>query len=51
MDRTNRSPTRQKLTSGDIQGLAKDVLNVARVNLNPETSSRIETASNWLERY
>ena len=51
MDRTNRRPTRQKLTSGDIQGLAKDVLNVARVNLNPETSSRIETASNWLERY
>ena len=51
MDRTNRRPTRQKLTSGDIQGLAKDVLNVARGNLNPETSSRIETASNWLERY
>ena len=51
MDRTNRRPTRQKLTSGDIQGLAKDVLNVARGNLNPETSSRIETASSWLERY
>ena len=51
MDRTNRRPTRQKLKSGDIQGLAKDVLNVARGNLNPETSSRIETASSWLERY
>lgn len=51
MDRTNRRPTRQKLTSGDIQGLAKDVLNVARGNLNPETSNRIETASSWLERY
>ena len=51
MDRTNRRPTRQKLTSGDIQGLAKDVSNVARGNLNPETSSRIETASSWLERY
>ena len=51
MDRTNRRPTRQKLTSGDIQGLAKDVLNVARRNLNPETSSRIEAASSWLERY
>jgi methylmalonyl-CoA mutase cobalamin-binding subunit len=51
MDRTNRRPTKQKLTSGDIQGLAKDVLNVARGNLNPETSSRIETASSWLERY
>ena len=51
MDRTNRGPTRQKLTSGDIQGLAKDVLNVARGNLNPETSTRIETASDWLERY
>jgi len=51
MDRTNRGPTRQKLTSGDIQGLAKDVLNVARGNLNPEKSTRIETASDWLERY
>ena len=51
MDRTNRRPTRQKLTSGDIQGLAKDVLNVARGKLNPETSSRIETASSWLEHY
>jgi methylmalonyl-CoA mutase cobalamin-binding subunit len=51
MDRTNRRPTRQKLSSGDIQGLAKDVLNVARGNLNPETSKRIETASDWLEGY
>ena len=51
MDRTNRRPTRQKLSSGDIQGLAKDVLNVARGNLNPETSRRIETASDWLEGY
>jgi hypothetical protein len=51
MDRTNRRPTRQKLKSGDIQGLAEDVLKVARGNLNPETSDRIETASNWLERY
>ena len=51
MDRTNRTPTRQKLKSGDIQGLAKDVLNVARGNLNPETRRRIETASDWLERY
>ena len=51
MDRTNRTPTRQKLKSGDIHGLAKDVLNVARGNLNPETSRRIEAASDWLERY
>ena len=51
MDRTNRRPTREKLSSGHIQGLAKDVLNVARGNLNPETSRRIEFASDWLERY
>lgn len=51
MDRSNRRPTRQKLTSGDIHGLAKDVLSVARGNLNPETSRRIETASDWLERF
>ena len=51
MDRINRRPTLRKITSGHIQGLAKDVLHVARVNLNPETSSRIETASTWLERY
>jgi methylmalonyl-CoA mutase cobalamin-binding subunit len=51
MDRTNRRPTRQKLSSEDIQGLARDVLNLARGNLNSETSRRIETASNWLESY
>ena len=51
MDRINLRPTRQKLKSGDIQGLAEDVLKVARGNLNPETSRRIESASDWLERY
>lgn len=51
MDKSNRRPKPQRLTSGHIQGLAKDALNVARGNLNPEASKRIESASDWLERF
>lgn len=51
MDKSNQPPTRQKLLSSDIQNLANDALAAARGNLNPETSKRIETASDWLERY
>ena len=51
MDKSNQRPTRQRLQKGDIRGLAKNVLNAARSNLNPETSTRIETASDWLERF